>query len=83
MLQHLHKVGSPDFGEPGLGQVDMVVSARQPGSALKPFLFALAFDRGHTAATVVPDVPRSYSTTLEPSRAPYRVLPSALHVSTL
>jgi penicillin-binding protein 1C len=59
-------VGSPDFWEAGAGQVDMVVSPRQPGSALKPFLYALAFDRGHTAATVLPDVPRSFSTSLGP-----------------
>ncbi len=61
-------VGSPDFWEPGTGQVDMVASPRQPGSALKPFLYALAFDRGHTAATVLPDVPRSFAT----STGPYR-----------
>jgi penicillin-binding protein 1C len=59
-------VGSPDFWEASAGQVDMVVSPRQPGSALKPFLYALAFDRGHTAATVLPDVPRSFSTSLGP-----------------
>ena len=34
----------------------MVVSPRQPGSALKPFLYALAFDRGYTPATVLPDI---------------------------
>lgn len=61
-------VGSPDFAEPGVGQVDMVVSPRQPGSALKPFLYGLAFDRGHTAATVIPDVPRSFATALGPYR---------------
>lgn len=55
-------VGSPDFWEPRHGQTDMVVSARQPGSALKPFLYALAFDRGVSAATVLPDVPLSYAT---------------------
>lgn len=61
-------VGSPDFTAPGTGQVDMVASPRQPGSTLKPFLFALAFDRGHTAATIIPDVPRSYATTMGPYR---------------
>jgi penicillin-binding protein 1C len=55
-------VGSPDFWEPRRGQTDMVVSPRQPGSALKPFLFALAFDRGLTAASILPDIPRSYPT---------------------
>ena len=59
-------VGSPDFWSPGNGQTDMVVSARQPGSALKPFLYALAFDRGSSAATVLPDVPRSYPTATGP-----------------
>lgn len=55
-------VGSPDFWEPAAGQTDMVTSARQPGSALKPFLYALAFDRGVTAATVLADVPTSFTT---------------------
>jgi penicillin-binding protein 1C len=59
-------VGSPDFWAPENGQTDMVISPRQPGSALKPFLYALAFDRGLTAATVIPDVPRSYATASGP-----------------
>ena len=55
-------VGSPDFFADTAGQVDMVVSRRQPGSALKPFLYGLAFDHGITAATVLPDVPHTYAT---------------------
>ncbi len=55
-------VGSPDFWADTAGQVDMVVSRRQPGSALKPFLYGLAFDRGYSAASILPDVPRTYST---------------------
>jgi penicillin-binding protein 1C len=61
-------VGSPDFFADSTGQVDMVVSPRQPGSALKPFLYGLAFDRGITAATVLPDVPHTYQTSLGPYR---------------
>jgi len=61
-------VGSPDFFADTSGQVDMVVSPRQPGSALKPFLYGLAFDRGVTPATVLPDLPRTYQTTLGPYR---------------
>jgi len=61
-------VGSPDFWADTAGQVDMVVSPRQPGSALKPFLYGLALDRGYTAASVLPDLPHTYRTTLGPYR---------------
>ena len=59
-------VGSPDFWADTAGQVDMVVSPRQPGSALKPFLYGLAFDRGYSPATVLPDVPRTFMTPTGP-----------------
>ncbi len=61
-------VGSPDFFADTAGQVDMVVSPRQPGSALKPFVFGLAFDRGFTPASILPDLPRTFQTTLGPYR---------------
>jgi len=59
-------VGSPDFWADTAGQVDMVTSARQPGSALKPFLYALALDRGVTAATVLADVATTWQTAAGP-----------------
>jgi len=37
--------------------LDAVTSPRQPGSTLKPFLYALALDRGWTAATLIDDSP--------------------------
>ncbi len=55
-------VGSPDFWADTAGQVDMVTSPRQPGSALKPLLYGLAFDRGVTAATVLADIATTYQT---------------------
>lgn len=55
-------VGSPDFWADTAGQVDMVTGTRQPGSALKPFLYAIAFDRGVTAATVLADIAVTYQT---------------------
>ncbi len=61
-------VGSPNFWADSVGQVDMVVSPRQPGSALKPFLYALALDRGYTPASVIADVPRTYETPTGPYR---------------
>ncbi len=61
-------VGSPDFWADTAGQVDMVLSPRQPGSALKPFLYALAFDRGFTPASILPDIARVYQTGTGPYR---------------
>jgi penicillin-binding protein 1C len=40
-------------------QMDMVTSPRQPGSALKPFLYAAALDKGWDAATLIDDSPYS------------------------
>jgi penicillin-binding protein 1C len=42
--------------------IDAVTTPRQPGSALKPFLYALALDNGWTAAQVIEDAPLSEST---------------------
>jgi penicillin-binding protein 1C len=59
-------IGSPDFFADTSGQTDMVVSPRQPGSALKPFLYGLAFDRGFTPASILADVPHTYQTSTGP-----------------
>jgi penicillin-binding protein 1C len=44
------------------GTIDGVMTPRQPGSALKPFTYALAFEAGETPATVLADVPSSFPT---------------------
>ena len=44
------------------GAIDGVVTPRQPGSALKPFTYALAFDQGYTPASVLPDLPAHFAT---------------------
>lgn len=50
-------VGSADFAdEARLGQNDGVQTARQPGSALKPFAYGLALASGWTPASVLSDV---------------------------
>jgi len=55
-------VGSPEFwDEAHDGQVNGATSRRSPGSALKPFVYAVAFDRGYcTPATVIGDVPMTF-----------------------
>ena len=40
-------------------QIDAVLALRQPGSTLKPFLYALALEQGWTAATLIDDSPFS------------------------
>jgi penicillin-binding protein 1C len=50
------------FEEERGGAIDGVVTPRQPGSALKPFTYAAAFERGFTPASVLPDVPSFFPT---------------------
>jgi penicillin-binding protein 1C len=38
------------------GGLDLLARRRQPGSTLKPFVYALFFERGGTAATVLDDI---------------------------
>lgn len=56
-------VGSADFFDAAkAGQVNMAIQPRQPGSALKPFLYAAALEHGFTAASELLDVPTSFQT---------------------
>ena len=59
----LSLVGSKDFfATQDDGQVNGALSLRQPGSALKPFTYGLALERGMTAAEIIDDSPVQYST---------------------
>ena len=49
-------VGAADQDTPAR-MIDAVRSPRQPGSSLKPFLYALALEQGWTAATLIDDAP--------------------------
>lgn len=48
--------GKGDANTPGKF-IDAVTTPRQPGSALKPFLYSLALEKGWTAATIIEDAP--------------------------
>ncbi len=49
--------GSVDyFDESHDGQFNAVQAKRQPGSTLKPFTYALAFQKGYSPATIIADV---------------------------
>jgi len=57
--QILAMVGSVDYNAPD-GQVNVTLAPRQPGSALKPFVYAAALQRGWTPATVIWDTPSEW-----------------------
>ena len=55
--------GSGDyFDAANGGTINGPMMPRQPGSALKPFTYALAFEHGSTPASVLADVPSSFPT---------------------
>lgn len=55
--------GSGDYADADHGgAINGPVVPRQPGSALKPFTYALAFEQGKTPATVLPDIPAHFPT---------------------
>jgi penicillin-binding protein 1C len=58
----LAMVGSADFNNEAIsGQVNMAISPRQPGSAIKPLTYIAAFEKGWTPATLLWDVPSEFS----------------------
>ncbi len=57
----LAMVGSKNyFAEDYDGKVNVTLSLRQPGSAIKPFTYATAFKKGYTPATLLMDVKTSF-----------------------
>lgn len=54
-------VGSADFHDDfNGGQNDGVFAPNQPGSSMKPFLYAMALENGFTPASVLPDIPMEF-----------------------
>ncbi|MGD2157855.1 MAG: transglycosylase domain-containing protein [Anaerolineales bacterium] len=71
----LAMVGSADFYNDAIdGQVNMAVSPRQPGSAIKPLTYTAAFEKGWTPATLIWDVPSEFPPSGDPNdpRPPYK-----------
>lgn len=54
--------GSGDYFAAGAGQVNGAWIARSPGSAVKPFTYLLALERGAHPATIVADIPAIFTT---------------------
>ena len=61
--QILAMAGSRDyFDTENEGNFNITLAHRQPGSSFKPFVYALAFEKGYTPDTMVFDVPTNFST---------------------
>lgn len=60
--QILAMVGSRDYFNDDIdGQVNIATSLRQPGSSLKPLVYATAFSKGYSPETVLYDVLTNFS----------------------
>ncbi|MDR1363806.1 MAG: hypothetical protein LBJ35_07145 [Spirochaetaceae bacterium] len=53
-------VGSAGFDSENGGQIDGALALNQPGSSMKPFLYALALERGFKPNTTLADIPVSF-----------------------
>lgn len=61
--QVLSMVGSADFNSKEIdGQVNVTLSARQPGSSFKPIVYATAFSEGYTPSTEIYDTNTVFKT---------------------
>ncbi len=58
--------GKNFFDEESDGQVDVLMSYRQPGSSFKPFVYASAFEQGYAPATVLFDVETDFGGNYKP-----------------
>ncbi len=59
----LTMVGSKDyFDEKNDGNFNVALAARQPGSSLKPVMYAAAFEKGYTLSTMIMDVSTDFPT---------------------
>lgn len=57
----LAMVGSKNFNDPDYdGQVNVTLSLRQPGSAIKPVTYVTALKKGYTPSTLLLDVPTEF-----------------------
>ncbi len=65
----LAMVGSVDYFNDQDGAFNVTTALRQPGSTLKPMLYAMALERGFTAASTIDDSPIIFQ---NPGGEPYR-----------
>lgn len=63
----LTMVGSRDYFDEEIdGNFNVTLANRQPGSSIKPYVYASAFTKGYTPDTILFDVKTQFSTACEP-----------------
>lgn len=63
----LSMVGSADYFDDEIdGQVNVTLRALQPGSSMKPIIYAAGFERGYTPNTILWDAPTTFPSTTGP-----------------
>ncbi len=71
--QILSMVGSRDFFDTEIpGQFNITTAFRQPGSSIKPIIYAAAFNLGYTPETILFDVPTQFSSVCDAYGNPLR-----------
>jgi len=66
----LGMVGSYDYNDSEYGNFNSAIAKRQPGSAVKPITYALALEKGYTAATTLMDVKTVFPVKDQPDYVP-------------
>lgn len=56
----LAMVGSANYFAQPSGSYNVTIANRQPGSSIKPIMYALALQKGYTAATIIDDSPTAF-----------------------
>lgn len=60
-------VGSADYFDDDInGKYNAMIGKLQPGSSIKPIVYAAAFEKGYTPSTVLEDLKTNFSTTEKP-----------------
>jgi penicillin-binding protein 1C len=69
--QILFMVGSRDYFDEKIdGAYNIATAQRQPGSSFKPFVYALAFEKGYLPETIMFDVPTEFNPSCSSNHIP-------------
>jgi 1A family penicillin-binding protein len=74
--QVIAMIGSRDYNDPNIdGKYNIATALRQPGSSIKPIVYAQAFENGFDPETYVFDTPTEFNTTCPPADGNHREPP--------